>query len=141
MPESRSHESFHTVTPYLIVPDADAFVRFLAEAFDATETYRTVGEQGGTHLELRIGDSMIMAGQSADAAAPAYLFLYVDDAAAAFSNALDAGAEQMMPITDGRFGEKRGGAVTDPFGNGWFIAEAATQGDVRRGGHRRHHRA
>jgi uncharacterized glyoxalase superfamily protein PhnB len=125
MPESRSRESFHTVTPYLIVGDADAFVTFVAEAFGATETYRTTGEQGGTHLEVRIGDSMIMAGESIDAATPAYLFLYVDDPDTVFARALDAGAAKMIPMTDGRFGERRGGAVTDPFGNGWFIAAAA----------------
>ena len=30
-------ETYRTVTPYLVVPDADAELRFLAAAFDATE--------------------------------------------------------------------------------------------------------
>jgi uncharacterized glyoxalase superfamily protein PhnB len=29
----------------------------------------------------------------------------------------------MMPLAEGRFGEEIGGAVTDPAGNGWFIAQ------------------
>lgn len=54
---------------------------------------------------------------------PAYLFLYVEDARALQKAALKAGASEMMPIAEGRFGEHIGGAVSDPLGNGWFIAQ------------------
>ena len=56
-------EGFHTVTPYLLVESPDAFVAFLQQAFGAEETHRGKGSAGGTHLQLRLGDSMIMAGE------------------------------------------------------------------------------
>ena len=123
MSEHATRAGFHTVTPYVIVPDVTAFVRFVADAFGGTETYRTTGEHGGVHVELEIGDSRIMAGESAEGAAPAYLFLYVENARAVYEAALNVGASQMMPLAEGRFGEEIGGAVTDPAGNGWFIAQ------------------
>lgn len=116
-------DGFSTVTPYVIVSDADAFFAFASQAFAATETYRMEGEQGGTHVELAIGNSKIMVGESEQAATPAYLFLYVDEAEVVYSAAIEAGATEMMPLRNGRFSEEVGGAVTDPFGNGWFIAQ------------------
>lgn len=74
----------------------------------------TAGERGGVHVELEIGDSRIMAGESAAGAAPAYLFLYVENARAVYKAALDVGASQMMPLAEGRFGEEIGGPVTTP---------------------------
>ncbi|MCG8481025.1 MAG: hypothetical protein MI724_18170 [Spirochaetales bacterium] len=120
-------EGFHTVTPYVMVQDIDAFRRFLVDVFGATETYRAIGSRGGTHLEVQIGDSRIMIGESAGSAAPAYLFLYVDDVTALFDRALRCGAEEMLPIAKGQFQEELGAAFTDPFGNGWFVAHHGPQ--------------
>jgi PhnB protein len=123
MSEIATREGFHTVTPYVIVPDAAAFVRFVIDAFGGREAYRTTGESGGVHVELEIGDSRIMAGESPEGSVPAYLFLYVADARAVYDAARQAGASEMMPPAAGRFGEEIGCAVTDPLGNGWFIAQ------------------
>ncbi len=113
---------FHTVTPYIMVGDIDAFQRFLGDVFDATETYRATGSGGGTHLEMQIGDSRIMIGESAGGSTPTYLFLYVEDVVAIHGRALRAGAREMLPIEKGQFQEELGAAFTDPFGNGWFVA-------------------
>jgi uncharacterized glyoxalase superfamily protein PhnB len=47
------------------------------------------------------------------------LFVYVEDADATFKKALDAGATEVMPVTDQSYG--RSGGVKDPFGNTWWI--------------------
>ena len=52
---------FHTVTPYLIVRELEPMIDFFKQAFGATEHFRATGSAGGTHLEMRIGDSMIVA--------------------------------------------------------------------------------
>src|SRR5579872_7000846 len=55
-------EGYRTVTPYLIAADGPALMDFVKQAFDAKETFRTVGSAGGLHGEVRVGDSMLMIG-------------------------------------------------------------------------------
>lgn len=116
-------DGFGTVTPYLIAAKADEYVRFLTAAFGAEVTYRTHGERGGTHVEVQIGTSRVMVGEDANGGPPAYLFLYVEDARAVVAAALTAGASEMMPVAEEQFQEHLGGAVTDPEGNSWFVAQ------------------
>jgi len=47
--------------------------------------------------------------------------IYVEDSDALFKRAIDAGAKEMMPMTDQFFGVREG-RVADPFGNVWTIA-------------------
>jgi PhnB protein len=116
-------EGFHTVTPYLMVPDADALVEFMGRAFGATEVFRTRGAQGGLHVEVRVGDSMVMIGglQSGEPR-PAAIFVYMDDVDEVYRRALEAGATSIEePADRPSDGERRAG-FTDPFGNAWFVA-------------------
>jgi PhnB protein len=115
---------FHTITPYLIASDLDAFLAFVQQVFGATETLRMQGQAGGTHVEVQIGDSMVMIGGGGSwsgQAMPAALYLYLDDVDATYQRALQAGATSMMEPTDEDDGDRRGG-VQDPFGNMWFLA-------------------
>jgi uncharacterized glyoxalase superfamily protein PhnB len=114
---------FHTVTPYIVVADLARFSSFVVDGLDGEETFRTEGEGGGVHVEYQIGDSRIMVGESAQGAMPAMLFLYVEDAEALITQAERNGAKIVMPLEAGRFGEVRGGALEDPSGNSWFVAE------------------
>jgi PhnB protein len=121
-----NREGFHTITPYLMVPEVVPVVEFLQQAFQATETFRTTGGAGGTHVEVRIGDSMLMLGGSNNTVAeakPVSLFLYVANVDAVYQSALDAGATSLMPPADGLFTERRGAGVKDAFGNEWYLAE------------------
>jgi PhnB protein len=82
------------------------------------------GAAGGTHVEIQIGDSMLMIGSGGSwsgHAQPAALYLYIEDVDAAYQRALQAGATTMMEPTDEDDGDRRGG-VQDPFGNMWFLA-------------------
>jgi PhnB protein len=119
-----NREGFHTVTPYLMVVEVGPVVDFLEAAFGAEETYRTEGGSGGTHVEVKIGDSMVMLGggnNTVDETLSASLFLYVEDVDAIFASAVEAGATELIAPADGMFNEKRGAGVKDPFGNDWYF--------------------
>jgi PhnB protein len=75
------------------------------------------------HVEFRIGDSMLMMGEAMPdwPAQPSSIFLYVEDADAAYRRALDAGATTLQEPGDHDEGDRRGG-VKDPSGISWWIA-------------------
>ena len=53
-------EGYHSVTPYLVVDDANAAIKFYERAFGATEKFRMpMGDRVG-HAELQIGVSVVM---------------------------------------------------------------------------------
>ena len=115
-------EGYTTVTPYLVVGRLDPFVDFLKQAFGAEEILRAPGSAGGTHVELRLGDSMIMAGgASGYPGTPSALHLYVRDADTVYQRAIAAGAEPIYEMMDMPYGDREGG-VRDGFGNSWTIA-------------------
>ena len=117
-------KGFHTITPNIIVDDAEKAVEFLKKALGATESYRLVMSNGKiTHCELRIGDSVLNVGESIEGwpARGLVAQIYVDDSDALFRRAVDAGATVIMPMTDMFFGSREG-RVSDPYGNVWTIA-------------------
>jgi PhnB protein len=53
--------NYHTVTPYILVQDADKLIDFVKKVFDAKETERITMPNGSIgHAEVRLGDSVIM---------------------------------------------------------------------------------
>ncbi|MBV8732863.1 MAG: hypothetical protein JO336_23895 [Acidobacteriia bacterium] len=97
------------------------------------ETYRTKTPAGGTHCELRIGDSMLMCGGGAPAQGRekrAALHVYVPDADIVYRSALEAGGEPVSAPEDKPYGERLA-AVKDHTGNLWFIATRLRPEDVR----------
>jgi PhnB protein len=117
-------EGFSTVTPYLGVVDVERLVQFAKKAFGAVETGRSMGDSGHPHVELRIGDSMLMCGGGEAVRGhekPLALHLYVPDADEAYRQALAAGAESLGAPEDRPYGERQGG-VKDPTGNLWYMA-------------------
>jgi PhnB protein len=117
-------EGHHTVTPYLIVPDATAMLSFMERAFGAEVLGRHHDPDGRVmHAEARIGDSRVMLGESTGEWPPtrAMLHLYVEDADAWHRRAVDAGARSVRDPEDTFYGDRSGG-VEDPFGNQWWIA-------------------
>src|SRR4029077_14534943 len=53
-------KGYRTVTPYIVAQNADALIDFVKAAFNAEETFRSVGGAGGRHAEVRLGESMVM---------------------------------------------------------------------------------
>jgi len=124
-------EGFHSITPYLIVRDCAAAIRFYQSVFGAQEVER-ITMPGGIvgHAALQIGDAKIMLAEEMpkwNNKSPATLggssvgiVLYVPDVDATYRRALDAGAKPVEPVKDMFYGD-RSGTLTDPFGHNWHI--------------------
>lgn len=117
-------EGYHTVTPYLIVQEAEKLVDFVKQAFGAVEHFRATGSAGGLHIEVTIGDSRVMLGGGgawSGEPSPATLYLYMEDVDTVYQHALQAGATSIMEPADQPYGDRLAG-VKDAFGNTWYIA-------------------
>ena len=119
-----TREGFTTVTPYVWVPDR-GLADFLVRVFDAVETNVMDNPGHGLHRELRIGNSMLMLGETGEQKAglsrPVALHVFVDDADATFARAIAAGGSSIGDPEDRPYGE-RSGFIRDPYGNHWYIA-------------------
>lgn len=121
---------YQHVMPYIIVPDPEALLKFMKAVLGATERRIDRRDDGSFgHGEVNVGESVIMfSGSAADwEPNPAGLFVYVDDADAAFAKALEQGASEVMAVTDQSYG--RSGGVKDTNGCTWWLTGApAAQG-------------
>ena len=126
---TRAREGFTTVTPYIMTRD-ESFTNFLKQAFGAVET-ETTKTPRGVHRELRVGNSMLMVGESAEETTvpvrPSAYHIFVDDPDATFERALAAGATSFGEPADRPYGE-RSGFVKDAMGNYWYIARSLRGG-------------
>jgi uncharacterized glyoxalase superfamily protein PhnB len=116
--------TYRTLTPYLVVPDADVEMRFLQAAFGATETLCHRNAEGKVmHAELTVGDSLVMVGQSSGEWKPlsAALYLWVKDVDGTYARALEAGATSLSAPEDKPYGHRNAGVV-DRNGITWWIA-------------------
>jgi PhnB protein len=117
-------KGFHTITPNIVVDNAEQAVVFLQKAFGAVENYRLTMSNGKiAHCELKLGDSVLNLGESMEGW-PAHGLIaqiYVEDSDELFNRAVAAGAKVIMPMTDMFFGSREG-RIADPFGNVWTIA-------------------
>ncbi|MFQ3670543.1 MAG: VOC family protein [Verrucomicrobiia bacterium] len=118
-------ESYNTVSPYLVVPDAAATIEFLKTIFSATELRRFPGPDGKRlmHAEVRIDDSIIMLGDACEGwpATPCHVHVYVADVDAVFQSAIAAGAKPLQQPVKKEDEDKRGG-FQDPWGTSWWVA-------------------
>lgn len=124
-------EGYNAITPYLIVRDCAAAIRFYQRVFGATEVGRISMPDGVIgHAELRIGDAVIMLAEEMPEwnnvspitlnGSGVGLVLYVPDVDATFRRALDAGAKQVEPVKNMFYGD-RSGVFTDPYGHNWHV--------------------
>jgi PhnB protein len=135
--QNAAPEGYKTLTPYLVSAKALQTVEFMKQAFGAVETFRSTGGAGGYHIEVKIGDSMLMIGgggqyRGDDRLTPLHFF--VDDVDEAYRRAIAAGATSLYPPTDQRHGARDCG-VRDPGGADWYISNPVTysQGTLRAG--------
>ncbi len=124
-------EGYHSVTPYLVVDDANAAIEFYKKAFGATKKLRMpMGDRIG-HAEILIGDSHVMLadefpdmghlGPKARGGTTVSLMVYVADVDSAFQQAIEAGGKQERPVEDQFWGDRMG-TLEDPFGHQWSLA-------------------
>ena len=114
----------HTVTPYLVVHGVEPLLLFAQDVFGAElrgePKYRE--DDSVQHVEIVIGDSVIMMGEPVGElpSLPASLYVYVDDCDATYARALAAGATAVLEPRVYPHGDRYGG-VKDASGNLWWI--------------------
>ncbi|GKS67790.1 glyoxalase/bleomycin resistance protein/dioxygenase superfamily protein [Nitrosarchaeum sp.] len=126
-------DGYHSVTPTLTISGASDAIEFYKKVFGAKEVYRFPGPDGKSimHAEIRIGDSAIMLcdempemgclSPKSTGGPSSAIYLYVNDADSVFKKSVSAGAQSMMPMMDGFWGD-RIGMLVDPFGHRWTVA-------------------
>jgi len=117
-------EELRSVTPYLHPIGSAKLIDFMKNAFDAEEVFRAQDAAGTVqHAKIRIGDSIIAMGEAHGPyqPMPPALHLYVSDTDRVYKRALKAGATSLTEPADAPYGD-RTAAITDPFGNAWYIA-------------------
>lgn len=110
------------LSPYLVVPDPDALLAFMARGLGARVVHRRAARDGRVaHAEARVGGVLVMVGAPAEGRAfPAMLHLFVRDVGAAHARAVEAGATSVRaPHATGR-GSRMAG-VRDAWGNEWWF--------------------
>jgi PhnB protein len=116
-------DGYHTLTPYLVVPDAEVMIQFLQDVLGATLIERHDGPDGTLmHGEFQIGDSKLMMGQSSAKFTPKQqsTYVYVEDVDKVFQRAVTAKAKVLMPVADQYYGDRSCG-FEDPAGNWWWV--------------------
>lgn len=115
---------YNTVTPALVVKDAEQALAFYKKAFGAEE-HTVIRDPSGRflHAEIRLGNSPIMLGESMEGypVTTTSLYVYVVDCDAVYNRALAAGAKAKSAPKDGFWGD-RYGQIEDGFGNLWTVA-------------------
>jgi PhnB protein len=118
-------EGSSVVSPYMILNSVEEQLEFFKKVFDA-EVKDSVKQSDGLimHAEIRIGDSSIMMGRANEnfPSNQSMVYVYVDDADAAYKKAIEYGAKSLMEPEDRFYGNREGG-VMDTQGNTWWIAQ------------------
>ena len=118
-------DGYTDLAPYLYVKDAEAGLSFAERVFDG-ERLRVIPREGGgiMHAEVRIGDTVLMMGETDGP--PMVLHLYLPDPDSTFARAMEAGAEELQPIMEKGDGDRRGG-FRAPDGTEWYIARQISE--------------
>lgn len=122
-----------SLTAHLVCKDAAKAIDFYKKAFGATELSRFPGPDGKImHATLKLGDSLCFlndempmpnGGKSPQSlgGSPVTINYYVADSDRIFKQAIAAGAQEVLPISDQFWGDHYG-VLRDPFGHLWAIA-------------------
>ncbi len=117
-------DGFHSVTPYLTVPDARRLIEFLKEAFAGIERSIILRPDGTVlNAQMRLGDSLLMVGepQGQWKPRPSMLYLYVADVDAIYKRAIEVGATSVIEPANMFYGDRHA-CVKDVAENDWWIA-------------------
>jgi uncharacterized glyoxalase superfamily protein PhnB len=122
MSSETEQTAYHTVTPYLVVPGVPALIDFARQAFGAVELERHQRPDGTImHAEIKIGDSVVMMGESNDefTVMASSLYLLAEDVDATYARAMEAGATSLRAPEEQSYGRSAG--VRDASGTRWWI--------------------
>jgi len=124
MPAKPVPDTYHTVTPYVVVKGAAQLVDFITRAFGAREVHMMKGPNGEVrHGDFTVGDSHVMLGEASGPwpSQPCSLYVYLPDCDATYKQAIAAGGTSVQEPKTQFYGDRHG-AVKDPCGNTWWIA-------------------
>jgi uncharacterized glyoxalase superfamily protein PhnB len=111
----------HAVAPYFVVKSVHRLIDFLTSSFRAEVLSKLQLPNGRIiHSEIKIGDSVIIAGER-EPAMKLSTHLYVKDIDEAYARCLKAGGKSIHEPTNHPYGD-RGAGVEDPEGNIWWIS-------------------
>ena len=118
---SHKPDGYPSVSPYLIVRDAERTLQFLEQVFGATRLRMIPRDGGGiVHAEARVDDSVIMIGEM-PGGPDTNVHVYVADVDAAFARAMAAGGTVVQEPVRKDDPDYRGG-IADGNGTVWWIA-------------------
>jgi len=123
---------YNTLSPAIIVKDANAAIEYYKKVFNAKEVHRLAGPDGKImHCGLQIGNSTLMLcdempacnvrGPETLGGSPVGIYVYVENADEVFDRAIKAGGKVEMPL-DIQFWGDRAGKFVDPYGHQWHVA-------------------
>ncbi|MFT3699671.1 MAG: VOC family protein [Kofleriaceae bacterium] len=110
-------QGWPSVVPRIVADDVKGLVAFITAAFGASGDY--VADRPTV---IALGDARIMISETGERAAmPAFLYVYVDDADAAYARAMAGGATSLEAPLDTPYGDRRA-MVEDRWHNVWQLA-------------------
>jgi PhnB protein len=137
-PRAADTRKLATVMPFMYIRDPDAALEFYRTVFGAQMLMREAADDGEVHHAMfQIGESRFMISNPAApgvneyakagwartphelGGTPVHLYLQVEDADAAFSKAIAAGAKLVHEMGDMEWGDRVGG-FQDPWGHIWY---------------------
>ena len=120
----------NAIVPHIYVEDAAQGIAFYERAFGAVELFRIAHPDGRIlHAELSICGSVVMIGDPdgrlyseprAVGRCTAGLHIFAEDNSALVRRAVQAGAEQIQPVTEMFYGASSA-SVRDPYGHVWVL--------------------
>ena len=118
-------DNYNSLSPYLIVDNAQKLVDLLKIIFKATEL-RRFDHGNGTiaHIELKLDDTIIMLSNSTENYPPntTMLHIYVPDVFKTFNLAVDNGCKIIEQPTNKHGDPDTRGAFMDFAGNYWAVS-------------------
>lgn len=118
-------KNYNSLSPYLIVDDAQKLVDLLKTIFDATELRRFDHENGTiAHIELALDDSVLMISNSTDdyPANTTILHVYVPNVFKTFNLAIENGCKKIEEPINKEGDPDTRGSFYDFAGNYWSVS-------------------
>lgn len=124
-------EHYSPVMPYIVLPDdADGFIKFIKEVFDAEEKLRVDHDNGELmHAEYSINGGTIMFGQSGGEwkPFPCAMYLVVKGVDGLYKKGITNGATGNQEPAERGYGRAAG--FIDKWGNQWWLNDPETRNE------------
>lgn len=123
-------DHYSPVMPYLVVSDAEGFIKFIKSVFNAEEKLRVNTEDGSVmHAEYSINGGTIMIGEAGGEwkPFPCAMYVVVKDVDGLYAKGVENGAAGNQEPDDRGYGRAAG--FIDPYGNQWWLNEPETRSE------------